>query len=411
MDVESNQASSVLADTTLLTKSRLGSRNLVPCSSTKTCPSIVPGGHYLPIRKKNRPSNLEDVYSNGWLDAMKASSPPGRGLARDEHDSVFSPWEASFFSSTFLDSLSYSFFSLSLNKALSCPQVTCPSALRSFQMITSAAEGKRIVLFLDYDGTLSPIVNDPDCAIILDGMLPVIREAASLFPTAIITGRRRDQVYEFVGLSELYYAGSHGMDIMVPTVAASKADTCTQNCDTSTDGQAADENLFQPAKEFLPMIDEVFRSLLESMRGIDGAKVENNKFCVSVHYRRVSEENWYDVAQRVLSILQGYPRLKVTHGRKVLEVRPKIKWNKGKAVEFFMDSLGLSNSFDVLPIYIGDDRTDEDAFRVLREKHNGFGILVSAAPKETSALYMLKDPTEVKDFIECLIKWKKSGET
>ncbi|XP_031496289.1 probable trehalose-phosphate phosphatase F [Nymphaea colorata] len=382
MDVESNQASSVLADTTLLTKSRLGSRNLVPCSSTKNCPSIVPGGHYLPIRKKNRPSNLEDVYSNGWLDAMKASSPPGRGLARDEHDSVFSPWE-----------------------------VTCPSALRSFQMITSAAEGKRIVLFLDYDGTLSPIVNDPDCAIILDGMLPVIREAASLFPTAIITGRRRDQVYEFVGLSELYYAGSHGMDIMVPTVAASKADSCTQNCDASTDGQATDENLFQPAKEFLPMIDEVFRSLLESMRGIDGAKVENNKFCVSVHYRRVSEENWYEVAQRVLSILQGYPRLKVTHGRKVLEVRPKIKWNKGKAVDFFMDSLGLSNSFDVLPIYIGDDRTDEDAFRVLREKHNGFGILVSAAPKETSALYMLKDPTEVKDFIECLIKWKKSGET
>lgn len=57
---------------------------------------------------------------------------------------------------------------------------------------------------------------------------------------------------------------------------------------------------------------------------------------------------------------------------------------------------GLSNCFDVLPIYIGDDRTDEDAFRVLREKHDGFGILVSAAPKETSALYMLKDPTEVR---------------
>ncbi|CAN6482304.1 unnamed protein product [Victoria cruziana] len=381
MDVESNQASSVLADPTLLTKSRLGSRNLVPCSSTKTCASVLPGGHYLPIRKKNRPSNLEDVYSNGWLDAMKASSPPARALARDEHDSIFNPWE-----------------------------VTCPSALRSFQMITSAAEGKRIVLFLDYDGTLSPIVNDPDCAFILDGMRPVIREAASLFPTAIISGRRRDQVYEFVGLPELYYAGSHGMDIMVPTIASSKPDACGQSCETPTDRQVTDENLFQPAKEFLPMIDEVFRSLLESTKGIDGVKLENNKFCVSVHYRRVSEENWDEVAQRVLTILQGYPRLKVTHGRKVLEVRPKIKWDKGKAVEFFMDSLGLSNCFDVLPIYIGDDRTDEDAFRVLREKHDGFGILVSAAPKETSALYMLKDPTEVKDFIECLIKWKKSGE-
>ena len=48
----------------------------------------------------------------------------------------------------------------------------------------------------------------------------------------------------------------------------------------------------------------------------------------------------------------------------VLEVRPVIDWNKGKAVEFLLESLGLGNSEDVIPIYVGDDQTDEDAFKV-----------------------------------------------
>lgn len=64
------------------------------------------------------------------------------------------------------------------------------------------------------------------------------------------------------------------------------------------------------------------------------------------------------------SILSEYPKLRLTQGRKVLEIRPTIKWDKGKALEFLLESLGFANSNDVLPIYIGDDRTDEDAFKV-----------------------------------------------
>ncbi|KAI3442975.1 L-ascorbate peroxidase [Psidium guajava] len=73
---------------------------------------------------------------------------------------------------------------------------------------------------------------------------------------------------------------------------------------------------------------------------------------------------------------------------KVLEVRPVIDWDKGKAVMFLLESLGLSKREDVLPIYIGDDRTDEDAFKVLRERNRGYGILVSSIPKESNA-YLL----------------------
>ncbi|XP_028104339.1 trehalose-phosphate phosphatase A-like isoform X3 [Camellia sinensis] len=281
-----------------------------------------------------------------------------------------------------------------------------PSALASFEQITNYAKGKRIALFLDYDGTLSTIVDNPDCAFMSNPMRATVRNLAKYFPTAIISGRSRDKVYEFVGLTELYYAGSHGMDIIGPVRPMSND---PPNCIRSTDNQGKEVNLFQPASEFLPMIDEVFRSLVEITKDINGAKVENNKFCVSVHYRNVDEQYWTTIAESVHDILKDYPRLRLTHGRKVLEVRPVLDWDKGKAVEFLLESLGLSNCDDVLPIYIGDDRTDEDAFKVLRVGNRGYGILVSSAPKESNALYSLRDPSEVMEFLKSLVMWKKSS--
>nr|GEX12898.1 probable trehalose-phosphate phosphatase J [Tanacetum cinerariifolium] len=195
-------------------------------------------------------------------------------------------------------------------------------------------------------------------------------------------------------LSELYYAGSHGMDIKGPS---------------SRKHQKGNQNvLCQPAKEFLPMMTEVHEILLEKIKGIHGANVENNKFCLSVHFRCVDEENWGDLADRVKGVLKDYPKLRLTQGRKVLEIRPTIKWDKGKAIEFLLESLGYANSKDVLPIYIGDDRTDEDAFKVLRKRGQGFGILVSKIPKETQAVYSLQEPSEVMNFLQRLVAWKRA---
>lgn len=84
-----------------------------------------------------------------------------------------------------------------------------------------------------------------------------------------------------------------------------------------------------------------------------------------------------------------------------------IDWNKGKAVEFLLESLGLNSSEDVLPIFIGDDRTDEDAFKVLRKRNQGYGILVSPVPKETNAFYSLRDPSEVMEFLRGLVRSRK----
>ncbi|BAS96836.1 Os06g0222100 [Oryza sativa Japonica Group] len=127
-----------------------------------------------------------------------------------------------------------------------------------------------------------------------------------------------------------------------------------------------------------------------------GARVENNKFCLSVHFRCVDEKRWNPLAEQVKAVLRDYPELKLTQGRKVLEIRPSIMWDKGKAVEFLLKSLGFDDDRrDVLPVYIGDDRTDEDAFKVLRKRGQGLGILVSKCAKETDASYSLQDPAEV----------------
>ncbi|KAK4794450.1 hypothetical protein SAY86_012444 [Trapa natans] len=272
-----------------------------------------------------------------------------------------------------------------------------PWALGIFEKIVSASRGKEIAMFLDYDGTLSPIVEDPDRAFMSEEMREAVKDTARYFPTAIVSGRCRDKVYDFVRLPGLIYAGSHGMDIRAPSKRRKE----------KKGGNKAVS--FQPASEFLPTINEVYNILMEKMKTIPGAKVETNKFCLSVHFRCVDEKEWAALVEQVTSVLKEYPELKLTYGRKVLEISPAINWNKGNALEFLLKSLGYANSDDVLPIYIGDDRTDEDAFKVLRDRGHGVGIVVSKVPKETSAAYYLREPSEVMYFLKRLVEWKRNS--
>ncbi|XWS33306.1 hypothetical protein CRYUN_Cryun22dG0070200 [Craigia yunnanensis] len=328
-------------------------------------PPAPPG--YISISRKKLLQNLEinaGARLNAWVDSMRASSP------------------------THIKSLP------SLTDDQGSWNLHHPSALEMFEQIIDASKGKQIVMFLDYDGTLSPIVEDPDRAFMSKKMRKTVRKLAKCFPTAIVSGRCRDKVYKFVKLAELYYAGSHGMDIKGPEKR-------------SKSNKDSESVLFQPASEFLPMIDEVYKQLVEITKSTPGAKVENNKFCLSVHFRCVDEKKWSELAQQVRSVLKEYPKLRLTQGRKVLEIRPTIKWDKGKALEFLLESLGFANCTDVLPVYIGDDCTDEDAFKILRDRGQGFGILVSKLPKDTSASYSLQEPDEVMDFLRRLVEWKQ----
>ncbi|KAL8095987.1 trehalose-phosphate phosphatase A-like [Apium graveolens] len=379
MELETNHNASVLNDASPKNNSRLGPRSGLPKYPT----SAAVSSSSLLLTIPGKKTGLLDDLRAGWLDAMISSSPTHVELPKDsvtelsDNEIAYRNWMLKY-----------------------------PSALASFDKLTSYAKDKKVVLFLDYDGTLSPIVDNPDEAYMSNNMRLAVQNVAKYFPTAIISGRSREKVLEFVGLAELYYAGSHGMDIMGPVSPSANAH---ENCVRSTEKQGKEDKLYQPASEFLPMIDEVYRSLVQITKEIEGSTVENNRFCVSVHYRNVDKKSWTTIAQSVYDIMKNYPRLRLTHGRKVLEVRPVLDWDKGKACEFLLKTLGYSNEGNVLPIYIGDDRTDEDAFKVLRDGNQGFGILVSSAPKASNAFYSLRDPSEVLEFLKMVVMWKESS--
>ncbi|KAI5065923.1 hypothetical protein GOP47_0019257 [Adiantum capillus-veneris] len=334
----------------------------------------------------NDNNNYVGAVLHGWLQGMRETSPP-RMTSPPCSSSPFAHVDAA----TTNEDLEL------MHRAW---MVKHPSALDKFEEIVEAASGKRVAIFLDYDGTLSPIVEDPDRAFMSHQMRATVKEVANVFPTAIISGRCKEKLHEFVQLPELYYAGSHGMEIIGP---ARRRDLEETRRSHSKGNEVA---LFQPAKEFTYIIDKVYNSLVEKTKVVPGARVEHNKFCVSVHFRCVKERHWMVLAEQVQQVLQSFPNVRLTQGRKVLEIRPLIAWNKGKALDFLLKALGLNDQNTVFPIYLGDDRSDEDAFKVLNRKKHGLGILVTTVAKETNAVCSLRDPSEVGELLKRLVKWK-----
>ena len=271
-------------------------------------------------------------------------------------------------------------------------------------------------MFLDYDGTISEIVNKPELAFMTEEMRNAVRRVASLYPTAIISGRSREKVYDFVRLPELYYAGSHGLDIVAPAAAGARLAAAAD------DGLARQREMHQPAPWAPAVMDDVFRRASEAIRTIPGATVDHNKFCVSVHYRNCeNREDWTRVKRAVDAIVATDPgRLKRAEGRKVFEVKPRVAWDKGKALRYLLGQLGLEEHraretppTRILSLYFGDDHTDEDAFHELKQfpEGSGCGVIVSSVPKPSNAAFSVRDPSEVLTFLNSIADLAERGVT
>ncbi|GBF88769.1 trehalose-phosphate phosphatase A [Raphidocelis subcapitata] len=296
-----------------------------------------------------------------------------------------------------------------------------PCLLTCFDEFQRQLQGRRLAVFLDYDGTLTPIVRNPDEAVMSEQMRDAVRGVAGMFPTAIISGRGREKVESFVQLPELYYAGSHGMDIVGPRGAAVDGERPGGGGGGGGGGGAAagaaagggggEPFRFQAAAEYQPLIDRVYSMLRESLASIPGASVEHNKFCVSAHFRNCHPDSWQRVVAAVDAAVGacGGGRLHVTRGRKVLEVRPTVDWDKGSALLHLLEVLGLAGQPDVTAIYLGDDKTDEDAFAALAGSGSGAGVLVSTVAKPTAAAFTLRDPGEVLQVLLRLVAYGAGG--
>lgn len=261
----------------------------------------------------------------------------------------------------------------------SSPQRLCnlPSALDHLSLLISdfAEQRRRAVFFLDYDGTLSPIVDNPDLATIPPTTRTALTALASRFTTAIVTGRSKQKVMNMIKLDNLIYAASHGFDIEVPNGTISHRVAC----------------------DYIPVIQRATRDLQTLAETFPGAHVEDNFLSLSLHYRHLNPSLKSELVGAVNELAERHG-LHRHDGKMVHELRPRYDWHKGKAVEFLLTKLQLAGP-EVVPIYIGDDIADETAFKAVQGR--GVSIVVGdeSMTRCTSADFRLRDPLEVGQFL------------
>lgn len=258
----------------------------------------------------------------------------------------------------------------------------CPNALDSYGQVIGMVAGRQLFVCMDYDGTLSEIVSEPDAATLVDGAAEALAHLSTQCPVAILSGRDLTDIRDRVGVPGIWYAGSHGFELIAP------------------DGT---HHQHEAAAAAVDVLASAAKDLRHELAQIPGVSVEHKRFGVAVHYRNVAREH---VAQ-VIATTHRYRReygLRVTSGRKVVELRPDIDWDKGAALAWIR-SLIFEDS-RVLPMYVGDDLTDEDAFDALR--FSGVGIVVrhdEDGDRPTAANFTLRNPNEVRDFVRRGAGW------
>lgn len=245
---------------------------------------------------------------------------------------------------------------------------------------------KTILLFLDYDGTLAPIAPTPEGAILpFENKLLLQRlSRMSSYQTVIISGRAISDIKQKVGIPGIIYCGNHGWEIEGVDIRF--------------------ESLLSP--DISAMMESIKYELAAKLSDIQGAFVEDKGKTLTVHYRQVAQEKETLVKRLSHQTWQNYQRqnrIRISPGKKVLEVRPPLDWDKGKAALWISRKQEiLRGQGNVLPIYIGDDAGDEEAFKAFREK--GMTVLVSEENVPTAAEYRFKNTSEVTQFLKRLVE-------
>ncbi|MGV0992165.1 MAG: trehalose-phosphatase [Mycobacterium sp.] len=255
-----------------------------------------------------------------------------------------------------------------------------PDALLSFEQIAGVSSARRPAFFFDFDGTLSDIVDEPDAATLVPGADAALRSLAALYPVAVLSGRGLDDIRERIGIPGLWYAGSHGFEMVAPDGTYHHNETAAQA---------------------VPLLDLAAAELIERLSSIPGVVVEHKRYAVAVHFRNAAA----GAAATVTAAVHDAGRrhgLRVTSGRMVVELRPNLDWDKGRTLEWIAGEVDGTES--LLPIFIGDDLTDEDAFDAVL--HDGIGIVVQHTEdgdRSTAARFALADPDHVREFLERMV--------
>lgn len=251
---------------------------------------------------------------------------------------------------------------------------------RHLDELEKRIRGIKASLFLDFDGTLTPIVSRPEKAFLSYQMKEIIRRARNICKVAIVSGREMNDIKGRVGIPECIYVGNNGLEVEGNGISFKVKEAV----------EARSEIV-----KFLREIGEAIRD-----KNIRGAVLEDKKFTVSIHYRLLDKrdiEEFLSLARYSLMPYLEKGLFRIVEGKKVVEIRPNVQWDKGKAVEWLMMQEGFKGS---IPIYLGDDETDRNAFRVIKDE----GIAIAVGPLLQDADYHLRSQGEVMVFL----RWLKS---
>ena len=233
------------------------------------------------------------------------------------------------------------------------------------------SSAERLALCLDFDGTLAPIVEDPDAATMPDRTASAL-EALADHPgveLAVVSGRSLEDLRERVAVDDCVLAGNHGLEI-----------------------DRGGDRWIHPDVD-PGALDRVRETVAERVASIDGCHVEDKRLTATVHFRR-ADVGRGEIRPIVQSAVDDVPGFEATDGRKIVEIRPSVEWDKGEAVRELVDDRSLG-------IYVGDDTTDEDAFEALENlPGGGVGVLVGDRP--SAAEFRVHDVDGVRAFLEWL---------
>ncbi|PJE75696.1 trehalose-phosphatase [Candidatus Uhrbacteria bacterium CG10_big_fil_rev_8_21_14_0_10_48_11] len=229
-------------------------------------------------------------------------------------------------------------------------------------------QAKRVAALFDFDGTLAKIVKRYEDASLLPESRRELSKLSLHLPVVVISGRSLSYVKRKIGIGSVGYFGNHGLE-------------------WELNGQKGNATISESKRR---AVREAKRLLLTVLRQYPMGVIEDKTITVTLHYRRVprhQQKKIIEAAAEVLSPLLKKGLIVITRGKKVFEVRPAYAWDKGVAAKLFLRKVGPS----VLPLYIGDDKTDEDAFRAL---HKGITIRVRKSVR-SAAQYYVKNQSEV----------------
>ncbi len=258
-----------------------------------------------------------------------------------------------------------------------------PEPLRHhlYALVTRLRDADGMLAMFDFDGSLAPIEDRPD-EVTLPPATRAVIEALRDTPdveVGIVSGRGLDDLRERVDVDGVAYAGNHGLELF-------------------SDGERQTHSV---AKEAADDIGRLCSTLESRLANADGVLVEDKDVTASIHYRLV-DDDWVPVIREVVrDVVRDVEDVRVTRGKQVIELRPDVEWHKGRAIRWLYNRR-VPDEETWVPLYVGDDRTDEDAFDVLPE--SGLGVKVGHEPP-TVASYRVADPAAVRTTLVWLAEY------